>query len=276
MNFFKIFICLIILVIFASCSNQVDKKLAINEKSLELQVYEAYKKGIESLESGDVLFAAKKFNVAEILYPQSIWAPRSSLMAAYSYYIQDYYSESIAELDRYLITYPSHKNIDYAYYLLSLCYYEQIVDETRDLQSIINAKKNFQIVLKDFPNTDYALDASFKIDLINDILASKEIYLGRYYFNKKKWIASINRFKSVADNYNTTIYVEEALHRLVEIYYTLGLVEESKKYAHLLGYNYRSSKWYEKTYSLFDKSYEEHKKKNHKKNKITKKFKSLF
>ncbi len=277
MEFFKIIIFLIILVIFTSCSNQVDKKSEIKENSLELQVYEAYKEGIDSLESGDVLFAAKKFNEAEILYPQSIWAPRSALMAAYSYYIQDYYGDAIAELERYLIVYPLHKNIDYAYYLLSLCYYEQIVDETRDLQSIINAKKNFQIVLNKFPNTDYALDASFKIDLIDDILASKEIYLGRYYFDKKKWIASINRFKSVVDNYNTTIYVEEALHRLVELHYTLGLIDESKKYAQLLGYNYQSSRWYERTYAIFDKSYEENKKNNlKKKSKIIKKIKSLF
>ncbi len=277
MEFFKIIIFLIILVIFTSCSNQVDKKSEIKENSLELQVYEAYKEGIDSLESGDVLFAAKKFNEAEILYPQSTWAPRSALMAAYSYYIQDYYGDAIAELERYLIVYPLHKNIDYAYYLLSLCYYEQIVDETRDLQSIINAKKNFQIVLDKFPNTDYALDASFKIDLIDDILASKEIYLGRYYFDKKKWIASINRFKSVVDNYNTTIYVEEALHRLVEIYYTLGLIDESKKYAQLLGYNYQSSRWYERTYAIFDKSYEENKKNNlKKKSKVIKKIKSLF
>ncbi len=277
MEFFKIIIFLIILVIFTSCSNQVDKKSEIKENSLELQVYEAYKEGIDSLESGDVLFAAKKFNEAEILYPQSTWAPRSALMAAYSYYIQDYYGDAIAELERYLIVYPLHKNIDYAYYLLSLCYYEQIVDETRDLQSINNAKKNFQIVLDKFPNTDYALDASFKIDLIDDILASKEIYLGRYYFDKKKWIASINRFKSVVDNYNTTIYVEEALHRLVEIYYTLGLIDESKKYAQLLGYNYQSSRWYERTYAIFDKSYEENKKNNlKKKSKVIKKIKSLF
>ena len=170
-------------------------------------------------------------------------------MAAYSYYIQDYYGDAIAELERFIKVYPKNKNLDYAYYLLAICYYEQIVDEKKDLQSIINAKKTFEILIKNYPNTDYALDAEFKLDLIDDILASKEMYIGRYYFDKKKWIPAINRFRTVVDEYDTTIYTEEALHRLVEIYYIIGLKDEAKKYAKLLGYNYQSSKWYEKSYS---------------------------
>ena len=177
-------------------------------------------------------------------------------MAAYSYYIQDYYGDAIAELKRFVRVYPKNENLDYVNYLLAVCYYEQIVDEKKDLYSILNAKEAFQKILTEYPNTEYALDAKFKLDLINNIIASKEMYVGRYYLEKKKWIPAINRFRTVVDEYDTTIYIEEALHRLVEVYYTLGLIEESKKYANLLGYNYKSSKWYEKSYTVFNKNYE--------------------
>ncbi len=278
-NFFLI-ICFVFFIFSCSNNNNNSKNL-IKEKSLDAQVLEAYNSGIEALESGDVLFAAKKFNEAELLFPQSKWAPKSALMAAYSYYIQDYYGDAILELERFIKIYPSHKNLSYAYYLLAICYYEQIVDETKDTNSIIKAKKYFNFVILNFSNSDYSLDAQFKIDLINDILASKEMYIGRYYFDKKKWISAINRFKTVIEEYDTTIYIEEAIHRLVEIYYILGLKEESEKYAKLLGYNYQSSTWYEKSYSVFDKSYEIKMKNKLKKNKIKKdnlltKFKSLF
>ena len=267
---------ILISLLFVSCSKEIKKETVIKEKDLELQVLEAYKEGIESLEQGDVLFAAKKFNEVEILFPQSEWAPKSALMAAYSYYIQDYYGDAIAELERFIKIYPFHKNIDYAYYLLAISYYEQIVDEKKDLQSISNSKKNFEIIIQEFPNTEYALDAKFKIDLINDILASKEMYIARYYFNKKKWIPTINRLRSVIDNFETTIYTEEALHRLVEVYYILGLKDESQKYASLLGYNYQSSEWYEKSYSVFNKVYEKNKINKNNDRKIIKKIKSLF
>ena len=273
----KIFFLLLLLSLNISCSKDAVRKSAINEKSLDLQVLEAYEEGMKSLESGDVLFAAKKFNEVEILFPQSDWAPKSALMAAYSYYFQDYYKDAIAELIRFTKVYPNHKNLDYAYYLLANSYYEQIVDEKKDLQSILDAKRNFMIVITNYPNTDYALDSEFKIDFINDILASKEMFIGRYYFEKKKWIPAIRRFRTVIDDFETTIYTEEALHRLVEVHYILGLKDEAKKYANLLGYNYQSSKWYEKSYAVFNKLYEKNKKDNIKKNKnILKKIKSLF
>ena len=265
-----------------SCSKkQIKTEDIIKEKNLESQVLEAYESGLDSLESGDVLFAAKKFNEAEMLFPQSEWAPKSALMAAYSYYSQDYYGDAILELQRFIKLYPNYKNIDYAYYLLAVCYYEQIVDEKKDTNSILKAKEYFQIILKNFPNTDYELDAEFKLDLINDILASKEMYIGRYYFNKKKWIPAINRFKTVIDDYDTTIYIEEALHRLVEIHYTLGLKEESEKYAKILGYNYQSSIWYKNSYRIFNENYKINiknkvTKEKIKKNNFLKKFKSLF
>ena len=277
----KIFVFFIILSLFSSCSKEPLKNTIIKEKSLELQVQEAYKEGMEALNSGDVLFAAKKFNEAEVLFPQADSAPQSALMAAYSYYIQDYYGDAVAELKRFLKVYPTHKDIDYAYYLLAISYYEQIVDEKKDLQSILNAKENFSIILKNYPNTEYAIDAEFKIDLINDILAAKEMYLGRYYFDKKKWIPAINRFRKIIDNYETTIYTQEALHRLVEVHYTIGLIDEAEKYAQLLGYNYQSSKWYENSYSLFDKNYKKRKRKKSVTNKkksggLIKKFKTLL
>ena len=278
---FKIIIFFIILVLSNSCSKQPIQKSIIKEKSLELQVKEAYQEGVKALNDGDVLFASKKFNEAEMLFPQASSAPQSALMAAYSYYTQDYYGDAIAELNRFLKVYPSHKDLGYVYYLLAVCYYEQIVDEKKDLQSIINAKENFNIIIKNYPNTEYAIDAEFKIDLIDDILAAKEMYLGRYYFDKKKWIPAINRFREIIDNYDTTIYAEEALHRLVEVHYTIGLIDEAEKYAQLLGYNYQSSKWYENTYSLFDKSYEKRKKERLKTYKkkgggLIKKFKTLL
>jgi outer membrane protein assembly factor BamD len=263
------------LLCFACSKKNLDKNL-IDQKELDLQVFEAYQKGIEYLENGDALYAAKKFNEAEILFPQSTWAPKSALMASYSYYTQDYYDDAIVELKRFIKIYPKHKNLDYAYFLLATSYYEKIVDEKKDLQSIINAKTYYNIVKNNFPNTDYALDAEFKLDLIDDILASKEMYIGRYYFEKKKWIPAINRFKTIIDDYDTTIYTEEALHRLVEVYYTLGLEKEAKKYANLLGYNYQSSIWYEKTYVIFDKKYKKIKKEKQKKISKLKKIRSLF
>jgi len=281
MKLFKFFTLIAIILFIASCSKEKLKKTVIIEKNLEAQVLEAYEEGMNSLEEGDALFAAKKFNEAEMLYPQSMWAPKSALMAAYSYYTQDYYADAIAELVRLIRVYPYYENLDYVHYLMAVSYYEQIIDEKKDLQSILDAKKYFSHVVKEYPNTEYALDSEFKLDLINDVLASKEMYIGRFYFDKKKWIPAINRFRKVIDEYDTTIYTEEALHRLVEVYYTIGLIDEAKKYAKILGYNYQSSRWYEQSYSVFDKKYKKIKVKKIKKDKrknnfILKKFKSLF
>ena len=276
MNFKIFFLLFFLIFLISSCSNKQNKKSEIKQINLELQVLEAYKEGMRNLEVQDVLFAAKKFNEAEILFPQSEWAPKSALMAAYTYYSNDYLNDAIAELDRFLKVYPKYKNLDYVYYLLGISYYEQIVDEKKDLQSIIKAKQYFEKVINDYPKTSYALDSTFKIDLINDLLASKEMYIGRYYFEKKKWIAAINRFKTVVNNYETTVYAEEALHRLDEIHYSIGLKDEAKKYAKLLGYNYQSSEWYKNSYSLFDKKYKVIKKDKIKRKSTIKKIKSLF
>ena len=275
----KLNIILLTFLIFLnlSCSQKDEKKSVILEKNMDSQILEAWNEGLRELERGEALFAAKKFNEVEILFPQSEWASKSTLMAAYAYYSNDYYFDTIQEIKIFIKKYPNHKDSDYAYFLMAMAYYNQIIDETRDLNSILMAKEQFEKVVKDYPDTEYALDSKFKLDLIKDILASKEMYLGRYYFNKKKWIPAINRFKTVIEDFDSTIYTEEALHRLVELYYKIGLEEEAKKYAQLLGYNYQSSKWYEMSYSLFDKNYKQVKIEEKKdKSIIIKKFKSLF
>ena len=238
---------------------------------------DAYKEAIKAFNEQDVLYAAKRFNEAEILYPQSTWAPKAALMAAYSYYSQDYFGDAIYELERFIKTYPYDSRMDYAHFLLGMCYYESIVDEKKDLLPLIKAQKKFRFVVKEYPETDFALDSQFKLDLIFDIMASKEMYIGKHYVKKEKWVAAINRFKTVVDEYGTTIYVEEALHRLVEIYYKIGLVAESKKYATLLGYNYLSGDWYKQSYRVFNKNYTNPTLKIDKKgNFIIRKFKDLL
>jgi outer membrane protein assembly factor BamD len=275
---FKLLLILTSFIFVISCANKEKKISEIVEVDIELQMSNAYKEGYLELERGDVLLAAKKFNEAELLFPQSPWAAKSVLMAAYAYYSDGYYSDAIYELERYLITYPIHKDKPYAHFLLGMSFYETIVDEKKDLRSILDSKKQFEIVIKEYPTTEFAIDAKFKIDLINEIQAGKEMYLARYYLDKSKWIPALNRYKKVVTEYNTTIYTEEALHRLVEINFRLGLIEESKKYANILGYNYQSSDWYKNTYKVFNKKYRDGIKElqKDKKKGLIKGFKGLF
>ena len=272
----------IVLIIFSlifsySCSKETENIKLIKEINQKSEMISAYEKGMNLFEIGDYFAASKKFLEAEILFPQSEWAPKSVLMASYSYYMQSYYSLAIENIKRYIKTYPNDKNKAYAHYLLAIVYYETIEGEKKDLAPLLLSKKEFNFVIKNFPNTDYAYDAKFKIDLINDVLAAKEVYIGRHYIKKKKWIPALNRFKNVLKEYETTIHVEEAIHRLVEIYYKLGMEKESLKYASLLGYNYNSSEWYKETYKIFNRKYEISVPENKKeKSKILGKIKSLF
>ena len=198
-------------------------------------------------------------------------------MAAYGYFSQGYYADSITNLERFLVKYKNHPQTDYAYYLLALSHYDQIVDEKKDLNEILQAKKYFELIINNFPKTDYAEDSKYKLEYIIEIIASKEMYLARYYVQREKWIPAINRFKKVVNDYDTTIYVEESLHRLVELHYKLGLVSEAEKYASLLGYNYQSSEWYAASYKLLNSDYEAKKVVNkNEKETILKKFKNLF
>ena len=263
------FICksLLVLLLLTSCAKDVEKKSLIKESDQELEMITAYKEGFENIKSGDHFFAAKNFLEAELLFPQSDWAPKSALMASYAYYLQDNYSDARFTLERYIKTYPQDSRIAYGHFLLAICYYEQIEDEKRDLEPLLIAKKKFNFIISNYSNTDFAEDSRYKLDLINDILASKEMYIGRHYLKKEKWIPAINRFKNILKEYETTVYTEEAIHRLVELHYHIGLIDESKKYAALLGYNYQSSEWYKKSYKIFNKKYQKKTAKNIKKEK---------
>ena len=276
MNFF--YKLLLILLLLTSCTKDSSKISSIKEINQELEMINAYKLGFENINKADYFYAAKNFLEAELLFPQSDWAPKAALMASYAYYLQDNYAQARANLERYIKTYPSDKRMVYGHFLLAMCYYETIEDEKKDLEPLLIAKKKFNFIINNYPDTDFAIDARFKVDLISDILASKEMYIGRHYLKKEKWIPAINRFKNILKDYETTIYAEEAMHRLVEVYYHIGLVDEAKRYAILLGYNYQSSEWYTKSYKIFNKSYKSRTTKIIKKEKkyTIKKFKKLF
>jgi len=274
-------ILLISLTIFLASCGKEKKISVINEVDIKLQMISLYEEGYQELLNGDTLYAANKFNEAESIFPQSEWAPMASLMAAYAYYSDDYYFEAIDQIKDYMKNYPNHVYKDYAHFILAMCYYENIVDEKRDLQPLLRSKKEFELIIKKYPNTDFALDAKFKLELIEDRLAGKEMFIARHYLKSKKWIPAINRFKTVLKSYETTVYVEEALYRLVEVNYRLGLIDESKKYANLLGYNYGSSEWYKASYKIFNEDYVYKEKKAEKlkqknKKKILSKFKTKF
>ncbi len=277
MRFSKKLSYLIIFLLIISCSKKEENTTVLKEKNLETQMIEVYNQAMREFERGDVIYAGKKFSEAELLFPQSVWAPRAILMSAYGYFSQGYYANAINDLERFIVKYKNHKNSDYAYYLLALCHYDQIVDEKKDLNEILQSKKYFDYVIKNYPNSDYAIDSKYKLELIVEIMASKEMYLARYYIQREKWIPAINRFKVVINEYESTIYVEEALFRLVELHFKIGLENEAKKYASLLGYNYQSSEWYEASYKIINKDYKKRKiVKNDKKKTILKKFKQLF
>ena len=273
----KIIFIIIICFVIIACSKEQKKVLAIKEVNQSQELISSYSEAMEALNSQNYYFSAQKFLDSEILFPQSEWAPKSVLMASYSYYMQDYYSLAIENIKRYLETYPNDKNQAYAHYLLAICYFELIEGEKKDTAALYLAKKEFELVISRYPDTDYAYDSKFKVDLLKDLLAAKEIYLGRYYMKKEKWIPALNRFKFVIREYETTEYVQEAIHRMVEINYKLGLIEESKKYATLLGYNYQSSEWYKETYKIFNKKYKVSPiNEKNKKNKIVQRVKNFF
>ena len=253
-----------------------------NDKSLpeptDLEIaISIYYEAIESLQRGDAFYAAKKFREVENLLPQDKWASKASLMASYAEYSRSSYSSAIFSLERHVKYYPADKNIAYAHYLMAMCYYEQILDEKKDLKPLLQAREKFEFIMRTYPDTDYATDARFKIDLIIDQLAAKEMSIARYYMKTEKWIPALNRLKIVVDQYDRTVFVEEALHRLVEVYYRLGLLEEAKQAATILGYNYQSSQWYARSYKVFNKKYKSKKiKKKKEMGLIRRKIKAIF
>jgi outer membrane protein assembly factor BamD len=250
----KILTLLFSILLLFSCSNK-DKEVVLTDISNEEAIVALYDEALQALKNGDAFFAGNKFREVESLLPQSTWAAKASLMAAYSEYTRNSYINSVFDLERYIKNYPADKNIPYAHYLIAICFYEQILDEKKDLAPLLKAQEKFNYVILKYPETDYATDAMFKIDLIINQLAAKEMSIARYYIKTEKWIPALNRLKSVKENYDKTIFIEEALHRLVEVYYKIGLVEEAKKAALILGYNYGSSEWYEKSYRVFNKEY---------------------
>ena len=265
-------------ILFIShCSNKEKIEIVeIKDDQIEDQMIKAYREGIEAFEDRLYIEAAKKFNEAEILFPQSEWAPRSALMAAYAYFYDDYNNRAISELINFFKKYPNDPNISYAHYLLAMAYYNLIVDEKKDLEPLNNSKKQFKYIIENYPNTEFSLDSKFKLDLINEMIASKEMYIARHYIQKKKWIPAINRLKFIVTEFDDTIFIEEALHRLVEIYYKIGLEDESRKYAVLLGYNYPESEWYKKTFKIHKKEYKIQDIKNKNKESTLEKLKSLL
>jgi len=274
--FRNLLILLLSIFLSFSCSKK-NKETLISEPTDEEKAVSIYIEAVEALKEGDAYYAGKKFKDVESLMPQSEWAAKASLMASYSDYTRNAYTNAVFGLERHINNYPADKNIPYAHYLIAICYYEQILDEKKDLRPLLKAKEKFEFIVQTYPNTDYAMDARFKIDLIIDQLAAKEMSIARFYMKTKKWIPALNRLKTVVEKYEKTIFVEEALHRLVEVYYRLGLIEEAKQAASILGYNYKSGDWYKRSYKVFNKKYKPKKiKKKKEMGLIRKKIKGLF
>ena len=274
---FKVFLILLLSVfLLLACSKKNNTEI-VSEPTEKEMVVAIYAEAVDALKKGDAFYAAKKFKEAESLLPQSKWAAKASLMASYAEYSRNAFSNSIFGLERHIANYPADKNIPYAHYLIAICYYEQILDEKKDLQPLVQAKEKFEFIMLTYPETDYATDARFKLDLIIDQLAAKEMSIARYYMKTEKWIPALNRLKIVVEKYDKTVFVEEALHRLVEVYYKIGLVEEAKQAAAILGYNYQSGTWYERSYKVFNKEYKTKKiKKTKEMGLIRRKIKGLF
>jgi len=248
----KLIVIFILVFSLASCSKNQDIDIQTKNK---VDPYKLYEEGFAAFKKGDYFYAEKKFSEAELNFKIVEFSAKSAIMSSYALYGINFYSEALENLERYLRKYPADKYIMYAHYLTAIIYYEQISDEKKDLQPLLDADKKIDFFLKKFPDSDYAIDLKFKKDLIQNQLAAKELYVAKYYISVQKWVPAINRLKIIITDYQKTVFVEEALHRLVEINYYLGLEEEAKKYAKILGYNYNSSHWFEQSYKVFNKDY---------------------
>jgi len=274
--FKNLLVLLLSIFLLFSCAKKRNEKV-VSEITDEEKAISIYIEGIDALKRGDAFYAGKKFKEVESLLPQGELASKASLMASYAHYNRNAYSNAVFNLERHIRNYPADKNISYAHYLIAMCYYEQILDEKKDLGPLLKAKKKFEFIIQTYPDTDYAMDAKYKIDLIIDQLAAKEISIARFYMKTEKWIPALNRLKVVVEKYDETVFIEEALHRLVEVYYKLGLVEEAKRAAAILGYNYKSGEWYTRSYKIFNKKYKTKKiKKEKEMGLIRRKIKGLF
>jgi outer membrane protein assembly factor BamD len=247
----KIFLLIVSIVLLISCSKEKpDYQLKPKEDP-----YKVYKEAYEAFEKGDYFFAQKKFSEVELSIEKVEVAAKAAIMASYSLYSINFYDEALENLNKYLKKYPANKEAIYAEYLIAIIYFEQIKDETKDAEPINKAKNKIDYFLQKYPNTEYAIDLKFKNDLIINQLAAKELYVAKYYISVQKWIPAINRLKVILEKYDQTIFIEEALYRLVEINYFIGLEKEAEKYASILGYNYNSSEWHEQSYKILNKDY---------------------
>ena len=250
---FRLTLAILLTLIVFSCSN--DKKI-VYEPSIKVDPFAIYKEAMEAFEINDFFYASKKFSEAELNFTDINLAAKSAIMSSFSLYGINFYTEALENLERYLKKYPADKNVIYAHYLISIIYFEQISDEKKDLAPLIKANEKIDFFLKNYPNSEYAIDLRFKKDLIQNQLAAKELFVARFYISTKKWVPAINRLKVIVKDYDQTIFIEEALHRLVEINYHLGLENEARKYANILGYNYNSSEWFEQSYKILNRDYE--------------------
>ena len=250
-NLFFIFLITFLL----SCGGPKLDEQAIKPPTSNEEAIKIYQEGLDGMLEGNYLYASRKFSEAEGMLPQIDWASKSALMSSYCLYNINFYQEAVLNLERFIRIYPASPYVSYAHYLIAISYYEQILDEDKDIQPLLVSKKKIEVYLERFPDTDYAIDLKFKLDLVINQLAAKELLIARYYIKNEKWIPAINRLKIIVEKYDKTIFIEEALHRLVEIYYKIGLENEAKSAAALLGYNYNSSEWYERSYKILNKNY---------------------
>jgi len=265
-------ILLIFFIILLSCSKEEAKY----EPKPRSDPYKLYEDAYQAFENGDYFYAQKKFSEAELNFEVVELASKSAIMSSYCLYGINLYSQALESINSFIKKYPADKNIIYAHYLETLIYFEQIEDEKKDLEPILKTKEKIDFFLKEFPDNDYAIDLKFKKELIINQIAAKELYVAKYYISVKKWIPAINRLKFIVIEYDDTIFIEEALHRLVEIYYKIGLEDESRKYAVLLGHNYPKSEWYKSTYKVHEKEYKIQNIKNENKKTTLEKLKSLL
>ena len=247
---------LVIIFSFLVLSCSKDKKI-VYEPSAKVDAFAIYEEGLKAFELNDFFYASKKFSEAELNFENIDLAAKSAIMSSFSLYGINFYTEALENLNRYLKKYPADRNVIYAHYLIAIIYFEQISDEKKDLKPLIKADNKIDFFLKSYPNSEYAMDLRFKKDLIQNQLAAKELFVARFYISTKKWVPAINRLKVIVKDYDQTIFIEEALHRLVEIYYFMGLENEAKSYAAILGYNYNSSEWFKKSYKVFNRNYED-------------------
>jgi outer membrane protein assembly factor BamD len=222
------------------------------EDYAERPVEEIYNEAVDLIQEGRYTASTYRFDEVERQHPYSVWATKAQLMAAYGYYQANRYDDAIIALDRFIQLHPTHRDIAYAYYLKGLSYYEQISDVARDQKMTELALDTFKQLVTRFPKSKYARDARLKLDLTNDHLAGKEMEIGRFYHTQRQYMAAINRFRTVIDKFGTTTHVPEALHRLTEAYLALGIVDEARKTAAVLGHNFPGSEWYIDSYEIIE------------------------